>query len=305
MEKHKDTKAVVNPADNASDKGAQPVAATRLAFGNQSAGHVETDEVAQLRAEVQLQKVEAGRVKALAAQLKERELELEQLRKDNAKYESQRSAVDFVDPELREIVDQDILRANASMIEGSQKMLRDEVNQRVTPLQQSLELERNKRIQAESLSMDLRIEQKHPGFAAQTQPGGQYADAWSAYLDQVDPRTGLKNGVLLVGAYEGNRDSGVTAMIDSFMNQDGISRGNSMFDSAFPGKQHAYVEQNNAARDQTVYTMKQYKAQLEESGHLFRAGKITAAERQTIIEKLTLAARTGRVMQEPASPVGM
>lgn len=280
---------------------ATPAGPARLTFGSFDPEN-ENSEVESLMAEVQRNKVENGRVKALAAQLKAQEQELEKLRAERAALQANRSAVDYVDPELREIVDADILRANASMIKGSHDQLMDEV---VKPLRDSLEFERNKRLRAETMSMDMRIEQQHPGFAADINTGGKHNEAWNAFLEDVDPRTGMKNGVLLVGAYNGGRDQGVNAMIDSFMDQSGISRWNGMVENAFPGRQAPYVAQQDAKADKTIYTMSQYQAELAASREAYSTGRQTAVQRSDLIAKLTRAAQEGRVMQDHTSPVGV
>jgi hypothetical protein len=267
------------------------------------------DEVTRLRAELQSNKVEQGRVKSLAAKIKEQEAELESLRLKAAEADKGgkgKSLTDFVDPSRRDVVDEDILHANEDMIRGSQKDLLAEVEKRVSPIQKTLEEERAARIRAEGMSFDSQIEQLHKGFAAETNPGGKFVDKWTAYLAQVDRRTGLKNGEILSNAYNERRIDGVNDMIDDFKRQTGISRQESMKGSAFPGKQTPYVAPGDGTNgDAKRYTISQYKAELAESGKAYQEGRITAQERKNVLEKFKRAANEGRIVNDPASQVGV
>jgi len=266
------------------------------------------DEVARLRADLQRHKVEEGRVKSLSAKIKEQEAELESLRLKAAEADKGKgkSFTDFVDPSRRDVVDEDILHASEDMIRGSQKDLLEEVEKRVSPIQKTLEEERAARIRAESVSFDSQIEQLHKGFAAETNPGGKFVDKWIAYLDQVDRRTGLKNGEILSNAYNARRIDGVNDMIDDFKRQAGISRQESMKGSAFPGKQTPYVAPGDGTSGESKrYTISQYKAELAESGKAFQEGRITAQERKNVLEKFKRAANEGRIVNDPAPQVGV
>ena len=268
----------------------------------------EPGEVEKLRSELHLHKVEEGRVKALARELKEREAEIERMRQENEelKKATRKSAVDYVDPKLRELVDQDILAANESMIKGSQEAILSEIDKRFTPIQQTLENERLARIRAEQASVDSQIEQMHPGFAKETNPGGKYAEQWEKFLNEDDPVTGMKNGQVLAGAYNGGRVNGVSQMINSFKSYAGISRSESMMGSAFPGKPNSYVQApGETGKDNTIYTLEEYNKILADSRAAFTSGKQTAKERSAIIEKLTNAAREGRIMVNNKPPVGV
>lgn len=263
-------------------------------------------EVTRLEAELQRHKVEEGRVKSLAAKIKEQDAEIERLRQQAEALGKKKSFTDFVDPARREVVDEDILHASEDMIRGSQKDLLEEVEKRVSPIQRTLEEERAARIRAESVSFDSQIEQLHKGFAAETNPGGKYVEKWTDYLEQVDSRTGLKNGELLSSAYSARRIDGVNDMIADFKRQAGISRQERMRGGAFPGSQTPYVAHGDGSSGETRrYTISQYKAELAESGKAFREGRITQQERNNVLEKFKRAANEGRIVNDPAPPVGM
>lgn len=292
---------------SASEKaqGSAPVSTAKLSLGGTSAAGA--DDIEKLRLDLQRHKVEEGRVKALSNQLQEREAELERIRRENEelKNATRKSAVDFLDPELRDRVDEDILSASDKMIRGSHDSLLSEIDKRVAPIQQTLEQERMSRIKAEQVAMDMRIDQLHPGFAAETNKGGKYSDKWEAFLDETDPATGLKNGVILSGAYNGGRVGGVTQMINSFMGYAGISRSESMKENAFPGANANYVEPPVRAGDKPIYSLAEYNKMLADSREAYSSGRQTAKERQALLSKLTDAAREGRVVVNGRPQVGV
>lgn len=263
------------------------------------------DETARLRADLQRHKVEEGRVKSLSEKNKALEKELEDLRKQVSESKKPVSPVDHVDPSRRHTVDEEILEASADMIRGSSKDVLDDVERRIAPIKKAFETEREARIRAESESFDTRIEQLHAGFAAETNPGGKYVEKWTAYLDKVDPRTGLTNGEILSKAYGERRIEGVNTMIDEFKRQTGISRRESMKGAAFPNGQPQNADPGGADGDQTRYTLSQYKAALEKASQDFSTGKITSAEKNAVLAKFKKAAEEGRVVRDSAPQVGV
>lgn len=278
---------------------------SRLFMGNESIPA--DDEVSKLRADLQRHKVEEGRVKSLSERNKALEKELEELRLKAAEGAAKgRSPVDHVDPSRRNTVDEEILEASADMIRGSNKDVLDDVERRVAPLQKALETEREARVRAESASFDAQLEQLHKGFAAETNPGGKHVDKWTAYLDKVDARTGLKNSEILSKAYYERRLDGVNTMIDDFKRQSGISRRESMRGAAFPGSQTQHAEPGgDGDGDQTRYTLSQYKAALEKVSQDFSAGRITSAAKSAVLEKFKKAASEGRIVRDSAPQVGV
>lgn len=307
--------AANTPSDKQQDVGAERVVVqqaqpaqkpSKLFMGSTADREPVDNEVTRLEAELQRHKVEEGRVKSLAAKIKEQDAEIERLRQQAEALGKKKSFTDFVDPARRDVVDEDILHASEDMIRGSQKDLLEEVEKRVSPIQRTLEEERAARIRAESVSFDSQIEQLHKGFAAETHPGGKYVEKWTAYLEQVDSRTGLKNGELLSSAYNARRIDGVNDMIADFKRQAGISRQERMRGGAFPGSQTPYVAQGDGSSGDTRrYTISQYKTELAESGKAFRAGRITQQERNNVLEKFKRAANEGRIVNDPAPPVGV
>lgn len=296
-----ETKAT--PSDGGAMSGVQ--GPTKLFMGGNAAGG--SDEVSRLQAELQRHKVEEGRVKSLAEQLKARDAELEALRQKVAEAEKAkvRPLSEYVDPARRSVVDDDILLANEDMIRGSNKEVLDEVERRVSPIQKTLEEERAARIRAENAWFDAQLEQLHQGFAAETNPGGKFADKWTAYLAEVDRRTGLTNGEILTRAYYERRLDGVSGMIDDFKREAGISQQESARGGAFPGRQTPYVAQGGAPADARRYTMSEYKKELAESGEAYQRGQITAQERRKVLDKFKQAMSEGRIVPDPAPPVGV
>lgn len=301
----------IKPKDGVTPTGqeqeAAPVAEakpSRLFMGAES--QPADDEVTKLRADLQREKVEGGRVKSLSERIKALEKENEELRLKGAEGVKGRSPVDHVDPSRRSTIDDEILEAQADMIRGSNKDVLDDVERRVAPIQKALETEREARVRAESESFDARLEQLHKGFAAETNPGGKFVDKWTAYLEKTDPRTGLKNGEILSKAYYERRIDGVNTMIDDFKRQSGISRRESMKGAAFPGSTTQSAEPGGDGEgDQTRYTLSQYKAELEKVSREFSAGRITSAAKTAVLEKLKKAASEGRVVRDSAPQVGV
>lgn len=299
-----------NPETN---KQAEPVAGAnaspspRLSFGETTTVKPVGNDVESLRIELQQNRVEQGRVKALAEANKAAEAEIARLKAENeALAKVRKSSLDHVDQSLRDVVDEDILRANEAMIQGSNKDLLAEFEKRLSPVEAALKSEHEARMRAESSAMDARIDQFHPNFAAATQPGGQYAEAWADYLAKEDPRTGMKNGEIVVRAYNGQRFEGVNDMIESFKIQSGISRVEGMQGGAFPGNQSPYVSQRGGSGGNAErYTLSQYQAAMDASRKAFTSGKQTAAERQAVLEKYTKALQEGRIINDPSPQVGV
>lgn len=266
------------------------------------------DEVSRLKADLQRHKVEEGRVKSLAEQLKAKDAEIESMRLkvEAAEKAKVRPLADFVDPSRRKIVDEDILLAQEDMIRGSQQGVLEEIERRVGPLQKTLEAERAARAQVESASFDAQIEQLHQGFAAETNPGGKFVDKWTEYLGQVDRRTGLKNGEILSNAYGARRLDGVSDMIADFKAFAGVSRMEDVRGSAFPGRQTQFASPGSGRTDdKRRYTMSQYKAELAQAREAFERGRITQKERVAVLEKFKTAASEGRIVNDPAPQVGV
>ena len=148
--------------------------------------------------------VEAGRLKKMSEDYKTLKKEHDDLMKQYSA-SNRKKVSDFVPEDVSAVVDDDVLKASASMVEGALDDIDSRFNDKFDDLNNTIKSEREARIRAEQDAFDTRVNTKFPGFVEQTMEGGAYKDLWDKFLNQTNGLTGTTNKDILIDAYDKRR----------------------------------------------------------------------------------------------------
>lgn len=229
--------------------------------------------VAELKKELQSEKVERGRVKAQAARIKELESLVEKLQeKLDESNSSNKDYMEEIPEDVRDSVDPVQVNAIGRMIDkrmAEQSRIRKESDERRSE-EQFLES----------------IEQSYPGFLKETNVGGDKYDAWMKFLSS--------NRTLVMSAYQSRDVAAMRTVINLFFNQLGIQGSTRKMESTpvSTGSNDYLMDFQSGKRS---YSLDEYASLLEEAGNKVRSGEISRADYMKVRNELTRARDEGRV----------
>lgn len=263
-------------------------AATEIAKGDQSPSSLNLgdgagDRVASLERQLHTEKVEAGRVKALAAEIKALKDENAKLRDEIANVKAaNHDYVQDLPEEMRESVDPAQINAFGRMMDDRLRR-RDEDDRRRRD-------EENRRDNAREEQKFLsEIDSQFPGFLRDTDEGGANCAAWLKFLEVY--RGPVQN------AYASRNIAALGGLIKLFYSEAGIQyRGASTTVTPRPTAVGSSDYANPAEKH--VYTRQEYESMLEKAGKDVRSGAMTGADYAKIRAELTRALNEGRVMRQ-------
>jgi hypothetical protein len=257
-------------------------------------------EVEQLKAELQRQRVEAGRLKKANEDLAAAQTELAETRRKlseaNAKGATDR-ALDFIAPERRAIVDEDVMKGSADIASGMVRETEARLNAEIAELRAQQEQFNQAAGAVRSGAFDTQIEQAFPGFIAKTNAGGEFHAAWAQFLGTEDPATGLPYERSIQDAHGRQRIAGVSRIINTFLEESGVGRRASLVDAVVPSGSASEISGQPRGRDTNVYTTGEMEKALQDARSAYERGSIDLKVRNAITQKFQMAISEGRVVR--------
>lgn len=270
-------------------------------LGEGSTGHTgivadpRDEQIAQLKAELQRERVEHGRVKALSQSDSEKSRRIEELENENAQLRNVNlDYMQLIPEDLRSSVDPDSAKAFGAIAKGLVDRKDAEYNKRDEErrAQELRLLEEQKQSRLERINQQ--VEGKFPGFFANTGVGGSMEKPWLKFLDR-----GHRDSV--VNAYNGGNFVVLSDLISLFLSEAGVTQRNDATGAITSPRNTTLAGYDGAAAGSDKrYSFDEYAEALEKAGNDARSGVITGAQYRAIMQELSKARDEGRVAARPA-----
>lgn len=275
------TQGVENKQGQNAQAAAKPVGLNLGSEGNAGQGGADYGRVAELERELQSMRVENGRAKALADQVRERDAEIERLRAELDKARAgNRDIMSEIPEDLREQVDPVTAKALGAVMDKRLQSQRDEFN----ALRRRREEEDARLAEERFLGQ---IEQAFPGFLRDTNAGGDKFDAWNKFLEVNRPA--------VFAAFKARNLGAFSTLVNSFFRDAGVqTRGQGQTETPRPASV-ASMDFANPNGQKRVYSVAEYASLIEKAGTDFRSGAITLEDYKKVRNELSAAKAEGRV----------
>lgn len=246
-------------------------------------------EIERLKAELQRERVEHGRVKALSQSDAEKSQRIAQLEREVEELKSaSQDYLAMLPPEMRDQIDPDQLKIIGTLASKMQSKQAEEFRRRDAERDAEFKRIRESEMRSKAKSVERKIEETFPGFIRDTATGGDKCEPWLRYL-------GNGRQAIVVDAYQNGQFEILSTFISEFLSQIGSStRGNTTGAVVSPRTTSSAVFDGMSGSDKTM-TYADYCSQLEKAGDDVRAGLIDEAKYIAIISNLNKARDEGRV----------
>lgn len=246
-------------------------------------------EIERLKAELQRERVEHGRVKALSQSDAEKSQRIAQLEREVEELKSaSQDYLAMLPPEMRDQIDPDQLKIIGTLASKMQSKQAEEFRRRDAERDAEFKRIRESEMRSKAKSVERKIEETFPGFIRDTATGGDKCEPWLRYL-------GNGRQAIVVDAYQNGQFEILSTFISEFLSQIGSStRGNTTGAVVSPRTTSSAVFDGMSGSDKTM-TYADYCSQLEKAGDDVRAGLIDEAKYMAIISDLNKARDEGRV----------
>ena len=246
-------------------------------------------EIERLKAELQRERVEHGRVKALSQSDAEKSQRIAQLEREVEELKSaSQDYLAMLPPEMQDQIDPDQLKIIGTLASKMQAKQAEEFRRRDAERDAEFKRIRESEMRSKAISVERKIEETFPGFIRDTATGGDKCEPWLRYL-------GNGRQAIVVDAYQNGQFEILSTFISEFLSQIGSStRGNTTGAVVSPRTTSSAVFDGMSGSDKTM-TYADYCAQLEKAGDDVRAGLIDEAKYMAIISDLNKARDEGRV----------
>ena len=246
-------------------------------------------EIERLKAELQRERVEHGRVKALSQSDAEKSQRIAQLEREVEEFKSaSQDYLAMLPPEMRDQIDPDQLKIIGTLASKMQSKQAEEFRRRDAERDAEFKRIRESEMRSKAKSVERKIEETFPGFIRDTATGGDKCEPWLRYL-------GNGRQAIVVDAYQNGQFEILSTFISEFLSQIGSStRGNTTGAVVSPRTTSSAVFDGMSGSDKTM-TYADYCSQLEKAGDDVRAGLIDEAKYIAIISNLNKARDEGRV----------
>ena len=246
-------------------------------------------EIERLKAELQRERVEHGRVKALSQSDAEKSQRIAQLEREVEEFKSaSQDYLAMLPPEMRDQIDPDQLKIIGTLASKMQSKQAEEFRRRDAERDAEFKRIRESEMRSKAKSVERKIEETFPGFIRDTATGGDKCEPWLRYL-------GNGRQAIVVDAYQNGQFEILSTFISEFLSQIGSStRGNTTGAVVSPRTTSSAVFDGMSGSDKTM-TYADYCSQLEKAGDDVRAGLIDEAKYLAIISNLNKARDEGRV----------
>lgn len=246
-------------------------------------------EIERLKAELQRERVEHGRVKALSQSDAEKSQRIAQLEREVEELKSaSQDYLAMLPPEMRDQIDPEQIKIIGTLASKMQSKQAEEFRRRDAERDAEFKRIRESEMRSKAKSVERKIEEAFPGFIRDTATGGDKCEPWLRYL-------GNGRQAIVVDAYQNGQFEILSTFISEFLSQIGSStRGNTTGAVVSPRTTSSAVFDGMSGSDKTM-TYTDYCSQLEKAGDDVRAGLIDEAKYMAIISNLNKARDEGRV----------
>lgn len=288
-----------NKQDTNTDRNAEPTVTAsqssaasglNLAGGATATSSDSRDtEIERLKAELQRERVEHGRVKALSQSDAEKSQRIAQLEREVEELKSaSQDYLAMLPPEMRDQIDPDQIKIIGTLASKMQSKQAEEFRRRDAERDAEFKRIRESEMRSKARSVERKIEETFPGFIRDTATGGDKCEPWLRYL-------GNGRQAIVVDAYQNGQFEILSTFISEFLSQIGSStRGNTTGAVVSPRTTSSAVFDGMSGSDKTM-TYTDYCSRLEKAGDDVRAGLIDEAKYIAIISNLNKARDEGRV----------
>jgi hypothetical protein len=246
-------------------------------------------EIERLKAELQRERVEHGRVKALAQSDSEKSRRIESLEREVEELKNaSQDYLDMLPPEMRDQVDPGQLKVIGTIASKLQSKRDEEFRRRDAERDAEVKRIIESDTRSKVVDVERKIEGRFPGFIQETSTGGDKCDPWLKYL-----RSGKQNAVL--SAYNNGEFEVLSTFISEFLSQIGSStRGRATGAVASP-RTTSSAGFGGVVGDDSTLTFQEYSSRLEQAGEGVLSGSIDEAKYKAIVGELNQARDDGRV----------
>ena len=255
--------------------------------GGAAAAPAGNSEVEDLRRQLQSAKVEAGRVKALSQQLRDRDEEIAQLKAqlEEARASAPRDYMADIPEDMRDSVDETQLKAVGRMMDKRLRERDEQLRQREDEIRRTAEEREAQTRQFREQAIKRMIERDFPGFIQATNQGGDKYEPWMRFLNTY--------GASVRDAYNSFNYDALSNLIAAFHREIGVPANRNAGTALTPTP--TLSDGAQGAVEGKVYTFAEYQTTLEKAGEDFRAGMIDRAKYTAIRAELEKAVNEGRV----------
>lgn len=271
-----------NLGEGAADRPETAADARSLNLGAGGGDAARPAEVEELRRQLQSSRVEAGRVKALSQQLRDRDEEIARLKAqlEEARASQPHDYMSDIPEAERDQVDPVTVNAIGRAMD---RRLREAEESRMR-----MEAERDAQTrQMRDQEFLGRVDREFPGFLAATNAGGDKKEPWERFLRTYGPSVRF--------AVDRHDFDSLSNLINQFYREIGVPTQRTGADAAAtprPLPTDTGAERGGEGR---VYTYAEYQTILEKAGTDYRGGIIDRPKYRAICAELERAANEGRV----------
>ena len=246
-------------------------------------------EIERLKSDLQRERVEHGRVKALSQSDTEKSQRIAQLEREVEELKSaSQDYLAMLPPEMRDQIDPDQIKIIGTLASKMQSKQTEEFRRRDAERDAEINRIKESEMRMRSTGIERKIEESFPGFIRDTATGGDKCEPWLRYL-----RGGRQD--VVVNAYNNGQFEILSTFITEFLNHIGSStRGSATGAVASPRTTSSAVFDGMNGSGKTI-TYADYCSQLEKAGDNVRSGLIDEAKYMSIVRDLNMARDEGRV----------
>ena len=246
-------------------------------------------EIERLKADLQRERVEHGRVKALSQSDAEKSQRIAQLEREVEELKSaSQDYLAMLPPEMRDQIDPEQIKIIGTLASKMQSKQTEEFRRRDAERDAEFKRIRESEMRSKATSVERKIEETFPGFIRDTATGGDKCEPWLRYL-------GNGRQAIVVDAYQNGQFEILSTFISEFLSQIGSStRGNTTGAVVSPRTTSSAVFDGMSGSDKTM-TYTDYCSRQEKAGDDVRVGLIDEAKYMAIISDLNKARDEGRV----------
>ena len=260
---------------------------------------IDNSEITQLKADLQRERVEAGRLNKVSQDLDRLRQENEALKKELARTDS-----DFLKQRLMtgvnkpEMVDSEIQDMVTGISANATALATERMSYALTPelqhLKDKLEEVQQRQAQMAMMTVESQIESAYPGFISRTVKGGQDESKWHIFLSQRDLASGFTYGELLNKAYAIGNVSTTLYIIGLFLKETGYQSQSSNLGMAIqpPGFSG---DGGNLHQEPKTYTQQELNKMVDTASRDYDKGLISLDKKSAIIAEVERAINEGRI----------
>ncbi len=273
-----------------TEQAAQTFDASMLDASAGAVGNPQDAEIAELKRQLQTERVEKGRLRATNDELRKAHEEIARLKAENAKLSS-RNPEDFLSEDERKLIDPEQLAVIDKIMRGRMGDANAEIKAENERLREEMAKRDASAAEMRKAQFNAEVERIAPGLAHTVL--SSHADAWKKWSQE------RRRASSVVEAFRSLDAATVADFLREFVESNGIQV-EVTGAAARPSTSYSLRGGNHPAdtrRDTETYTVEQYSQALRAATADFDAGRISRDELRAIERKFDKAIAEGRVVQ--------